>query len=96
MDRLTLLHSLTSKTFWQSLEFTHQDFKTLYRGHLMTSALVDAIQIGFMLADKKPSSFQVAIRKMCKQFYPSNSHRGYPSCLKEMKFTLPILLHKDD
>jgi hypothetical protein len=53
---------------WQSLEFKPQDFRPLYRGRLVTDApplsFADAKQIGFMLADKKPGSFQLAIKQM--------------------------------
>lgn len=51
---------------WQTLSFTENDFVPQFRGRTVTSApdlsFSDVKQIGFMLADKQPGSFQLAIK----------------------------------
>jgi NADH dehydrogenase [ubiquinone] 1 alpha subcomplex assembly factor 1 len=51
---------------WQTLTFHEQDFVAQFRGRLVSYApalsFSDVRQIGFMLADKKPGAFQLAIK----------------------------------
>ena len=50
---------------WQTLAFTEKDFVAQFRGRKVNRApallFTDVRQIGFMLADKQPGSFQLAI-----------------------------------
>lgn len=51
---------------WQTLTFIEEDFVAQFRGREVTSApalsFSDVRQIGFMLADKQPGLFQLAIK----------------------------------
>jgi monofunctional biosynthetic peptidoglycan transglycosylase len=51
---------------WQTLTFNENDFVAQFRGRLVSRApelsFSDVRQIGFMLADKQPGSFQLAIK----------------------------------
>lgn len=51
---------------WQSLSFTENDFVAQFRGRIVNQAPAllysDVKQLGFMLADKQPGSFQLAIK----------------------------------
>jgi NADH dehydrogenase [ubiquinone] 1 alpha subcomplex assembly factor 1 len=56
---------------WQTLAFKELDFVAQFRGRIVTRApalsFKDVRQIGFMLADKQPGSFQLAIKAMSQQ-----------------------------
>lgn len=53
---------------WQTKQFTEQDFVPQFRGRIVNNAPLllfsDVRQIGFMLADKQPGSFQLAIKSI--------------------------------
>jgi monofunctional biosynthetic peptidoglycan transglycosylase len=53
---------------WQTLIFNEEDFVAQFRGQIVSRApslsFSDVKQIGFMLADKKPGSFQMAIKSI--------------------------------
>jgi monofunctional biosynthetic peptidoglycan transglycosylase len=57
---------LSSDDKWQTLAFNEQDFVAQFRGRLVNRApalsFSDVRQIGFMLADKQPGSFRLAIK----------------------------------
>jgi monofunctional biosynthetic peptidoglycan transglycosylase len=53
---------------WQTLAFNEEDFVAQFRGQIVSRApallFSDVRQIGFMLADKLPGSFQMAIKSI--------------------------------
>jgi len=53
---------------WQSLSFKEKDFVAQFRGRIVSRApallFTDVKQLGFMLADKQPGSFQLAIKDL--------------------------------
>ena len=57
---------LSNDDKWQTLAFNEQDFVAQFRGRLVNRApalsFSDVRQIGFMLADKQPGSFRLAIK----------------------------------
>jgi NADH dehydrogenase [ubiquinone] 1 alpha subcomplex assembly factor 1 len=57
---------ISSGDKWQTLIFNEQDFVAQFRGRLVSRApalsFSDVRQIGFMLADKQPGSFRLAIK----------------------------------
>jgi monofunctional biosynthetic peptidoglycan transglycosylase len=58
----------SDRSQWQTLSFTEQSFVAQFRGRIVKDAPVlsfaDVKQIGFMLADKQPGSFQLAIKNI--------------------------------
>ncbi|MGK0268979.1 MAG: NADH dehydrogenase [ubiquinone] 1 alpha subcomplex assembly factor 1 [Paraglaciecola sp.] len=58
----------SNRSQWQSLTFTEQSFVAVFRGRIVRDApdlsFSDVKQIGFMLADKQPGSFQLAIKNI--------------------------------
>lgn len=53
---------------WQTLTFSEQDFVGQFRGRVLSDApallFSEVKQLGFMLADKQPGSFQLAIKSI--------------------------------
>ena len=60
--------STSSNDTWQTLVFNEEDFVAQFRGQIVSRAPIlsfsDVRQIGFMLADKQPGSFQIAIKNI--------------------------------
>ena len=60
--------STSSNDTWQTLVFNEEDFVAQFRGQIVSRApalsFSDVRQIGFMLADKQPGSFQIAIKNI--------------------------------
>lgn len=58
----------SNRSQWQSLTFTEKSFVAQFRGRIVRDApalsFSDVKQIGFMLADKQPGSFQLAIKNI--------------------------------
>jgi monofunctional biosynthetic peptidoglycan transglycosylase len=58
----------SSSDKWQTLAFNEKDFVAQFRGQIVSRApalsFSDVRQIGFMLADKQPGSFQIAIKNI--------------------------------
>ena len=58
----------SSSDRWQTLAFNEEDFVAQFRGQIVSRApallFSDVRQIGFMLADKQPGSFQMAIKSI--------------------------------
>ena len=58
----------SSNDTWQTLVFNEEDFVAQFRGQIVSRApslsFSDVRQIGFMLADKQPGSFQIAIKNI--------------------------------
>lgn len=58
----------SSPESWQTLAFDESDFVAQFRGRLVSQApalaFTDVRQIGFMLADKQPGLFQLAIKEI--------------------------------
>lgn len=58
----------SKRSQWQTLTFTEQSFVAQFRGRIIKDApalsFSDVKQIGFMLADKKPGLFQLAIKNI--------------------------------
>jgi NADH dehydrogenase [ubiquinone] 1 alpha subcomplex assembly factor 1 len=56
----------SQKDTWQTWSFSEADFVAQYRGRIVSRAptlsFTDVRQIGFMLADKQPGLFQLAIK----------------------------------
>ena len=58
----------SSRSQWQTLTFTEQSFVAQFRGRVVSDAptlvFSEVKQIGFMLADKQPGLFQLAIKNI--------------------------------
>lgn len=68
-DGVAYVVSFTSKrNEWQTLTFTENDFVAQFRGGKVKQApallFTDVKQLGFMIADKQPGAFQLAINKI--------------------------------
>ncbi|MFT6990454.1 MAG: monofunctional biosynthetic peptidoglycan transglycosylase [Paraglaciecola sp.] len=59
-------HFSSNSDTWQTLTFNEDDFVAQFRGRIVSAApallFADVRQVGFMLADKQPGSFQLAIK----------------------------------
>ena len=59
---------VTSKDEWQTFTFQEQDFTAQFRGRLVRDAkalsFADITQLGFMLADKNPGTFELHLKKI--------------------------------
>lgn len=59
---------VTNKDEWQTFIFQEQDFTAQFRGRLVrdakTLSFADITQLGFMLADKNPGTFDLKVREI--------------------------------
>lgn len=67
-DGMAYVATFSSSDSWQILTFNEDDFVAQYRGRIVSNALAlsfsDVRQIGFMLADKQPGTFKLAIKNI--------------------------------
>lgn len=69
MDGVAYVKSfVTSIDEWQTFTFQEQDFTAQFRGRLVRDAkalsFADITQLGFMLADKNPGTFDLKVREI--------------------------------